>query len=93
MSTGVLIERIKDLEASQTLGFERPQTACVLNNICKLKKDYIISSRLISLVSSFFNLFWCLFFDCIESESWGRIGNSSRMGGEESKGVSDLNQV
>ena len=24
LSTGVLLERIKDLEASQTLGFERP---------------------------------------------------------------------
>ena len=32
-------------------------------------------------------------FDCIESESWGRIGNSSRMGGEESKATADLDQV
>lgn len=35
MSTSVLLERIKDLEASQTLGNERPQTACVLQNIRK----------------------------------------------------------
>ena len=36
LSTSVLIERIKDLEANQTLGFERPQTAQVMSNICKL---------------------------------------------------------
>ena len=31
----MLIERLKDLESQQNLGHERPQTACVLNNICK----------------------------------------------------------
>ena len=36
LSTSVLIERIKDLEANQTLGFERPQTAQVMSNIRKL---------------------------------------------------------
>ena len=34
-STSLLLERLKDLESQQTLGHERPQTACVLNNICK----------------------------------------------------------
>ena len=34
-STSMLIERLKDLESNQTLGHERPQTACVLNNIRK----------------------------------------------------------
>jgi len=29
----MLLERLKDLESQQTLGHERPQTACVLNNI------------------------------------------------------------
>ena len=34
-STSLLIERLKDLESQQALGQERPQTAIVLNNICK----------------------------------------------------------
>ena len=34
-STSLLLERLKDLESRQTLGHERPQTAAVLNNICK----------------------------------------------------------
>ncbi len=37
-STSMLLERIKDLESQQTLGHERPQTACVLNNICKCER-------------------------------------------------------
>lgn len=34
LTTSVLLERLKDLEASQSFG-ERPQTACVLNKISK----------------------------------------------------------
>ena len=34
LSSSVLLERLKDLEAQTNLG-ERPQTAQVLNNICK----------------------------------------------------------
>ena len=35
LSSGVLLERLKDLEAQQSLG-ERPQTASVLSKISKL---------------------------------------------------------
>ena len=43
LSSGVLLERIKDLEAqTDMINHERPQTANVLGRICKYNDQWLI---------------------------------------------------